>query len=292
MPQSETINLKYKIKFDGGDADQHRLEAYPAAQSLEGLTWALGLTLHFGVTGDVRGRGNLSRSAKIFISPPRRGSVLNDLNILVQENPFLVATVGAYTVGTVTPYINGLLKYTFKQALGEGGEFPTGAKRLLRKLNGDDLDKLVTRIEPPLTRAHAVIGKTADKITFKSKRTDIAELNHDTKAYLDAKLTDAFETIDTNVTSFNVLTGNGRLYDPETEGTAAFSLSSSPREGTKSTMIASMEQFASGRRGTIRFVVQRVETVEHRLKKFVVASAEEIPSSDWVDGIDPMRVAR
>lgn len=292
MPNSEIINLKYKIKFDGGDADQHRLEAYPAAQSLEGLTWALGLTLHFGVTGDVRGRGNLSRSAKIFISPPRRGSVLNELNILVQENPFLVATVGAYAVGTVTPYINGLIKYTFNQALGEGGEFPTGAKRLLRKLNGDDLDKLVTRIEPPLTRAHAVIGKTADTITFKSKRTDIAELNHDTKAYLDAKLTDAFETIDTNVTSFNVLTGNGRLYDHETEGTAAFSLSSSPREGTKSTMIASMEQFASGRKGTIRVVVQRVETVEHRLKKFVVASAEEIPPSDWVDGIDPMRVAR
>ncbi len=292
MPKSEIINLKYKIKFDGGDADQHRLEAYPAAQSLEGLTWALGLTLHFGVTGDVRGRGNLSRSAKIFISPPRRGSVLNELNILVQENPFLVATVGAYAVGTVTPYINGLIKYTFNQALGEGGEFPTGAKRLLRKLNGDDLDKLVTRIEPPLTRAHAVIGKTADTITFKSKRTDIAELNHDTKAYLDAKLTDAFETIDTNVTSFNVLTGNGRLYDHETEGTAAFSLSSSPREGTKSTIIASMEQFASGRKGTIRVVVQRVETVEHRLKKFVVASAEEIPPSDWIDGIDPMRVAR
>ena len=292
MPGSESIILNYKIKFDGGDADQHRLEAYPAAQTLEGLTWALALTLHFGVTGDVRGRGDLSRSAKIYISPPRRGSVLNDLNIIVRENPFLVATAGAYAVGTVTPYINGLIKYVFNQALGEGGDFPTGAKRLLRRLDGDDLDRLVTRIEPPLTRAHAVIGKTADTICFKSKRTDIAILNHRSKAYLDAELSDAFEIIDTNVTSFNVLTGNGRLYDHETEGTAAFSLSSSPRGGTKSTMISSMEQFASGRQGTIRVVVQRVETVESRLRKFVVSSAEEIPSTDWVDGVDPMRAAR
>jgi len=292
LPDSEIIRINYKVKFDGGDADQHRLEAYPAAQTLEGLTWALALTLHFGVTGDVRGRGNLSRSARIYISPPRRGSVLNDLNIIVQNNPFLVATAGAYAVTTVTPYVNGLIKYVFNQALGEGGEFPTGAKRILRRLNGDDLDKLVTRIEPPLTRAHSVIGKTADTICLKSKKTDLAILNTQTKAYLEAKLTDAFETIDTNVTSFNVLTGNGRLFDPETGGTAAFSLSSSPHEGTKSTMIASMDQFASGRCGTIRIIVQRVETVEHRLRKFVVSLAEEIPLQDWVDGVDPMRAAR
>lgn len=292
MPNSETISLNYKIKFDGGDADYHKLEAYPAAQSLEGLTWALALTLHFGVTGDLRGRGDLSRSAKIYIAPPRRGSVLYDLNIIVQNNPFLAVTVGAYAVNTVTPYVNGLIKYVFNQALGEGGEFPTGAKKFLRKINGNDLDKLVTRIEPPLTRAHSVIGKTANTICLKSKRTDLAILNNETKSYMEAKLTDSFETIYSNVTSFNVLTGNGRIYDPETRGTAAFSLSSSPLDGTKNTIISSMDQFASGRQGNIKLTIQRVETVEHRLKKFIISSAEEIPPQDWVDGIDPMRAAR
>src|SRR6056300_871362 len=113
-----SILLNYKIKFEGKDADRHLLEAYPTAHTLEGLTWALALTLHFGITGQVRGRGDLSKSAKIFISPPKRGSVINDLNILVQQNPFLVATVGAYTVNTVSPHINGLLKYAFNHALG------------------------------------------------------------------------------------------------------------------------------------------------------------------------------
>lgn len=292
LPNSETISLKYKIKFDGIDADQHRLEAYPAAQSLEGLIWALALTLHFGVTGDIRARGDLPRSARIYISPPRRGSVINELNIIVNNNPFLVMTVGAYAVTTVTPYVNGLFKYVFNQALGEGGEFPTGAKKFLRKINGDDLDKLITRIEPPLTRAHSVIGKTANTICLKSKRTDLAILNSNTKDYLEAKVTDAFETIHSNVTSFNVLTGNGRLYDSEAGGTAAFSLSSSPRDGTKNTIISSMDQFASGRQGVIKIVVQRVETIDHRLKKFIISSAEKISPQDWVDGIDPMTAAR
>ena len=157
-----SLQLNYKIKFDGKDADRHRLEAYPAAHSLEGLTWALALTLHFGVTGEVRGRGDLSRSAKIYISPPRRGSVINELNIFVQENPFLVASAGAYTVNTVSPFINGLIRYAFNHALGIGGDFTHGVRRKLSGLDQDRLEKLVERIEPPLTRAHSVIGKTAD----------------------------------------------------------------------------------------------------------------------------------
>jgi len=287
-----SILLNYKIKFEGKDADRHLLEAYPTAHTLEGLTWALALTLHFGITGQVRGRGDLSKSAKIFISPPKRGSVINDLNILVQQNPFLVATVGAYTVNAVSPYINGLLKYAFNHALGIGGGFSHGVKKKLSSLNQNDLEKLVERIEPPLTRAHTVIGKTADTVSFKSKRTEIAKLDLSTKAYLEAKRTDAFETIDTNVTSFNVLTGNGRMYDPESGETAAFSLSSSIQDGTKNTLILSMDQFASSRQGNVRIVVQRVETIERRLKKFIVSSAQEIPRADWIDGTDPLRALR
>jgi hypothetical protein len=37
---------------------------------------------------------------------------------------------------------------------------------------------------------------------------------------------------------------------------------------------------------------QRVETKEGRLKKLIVASAEEIPQSDWDDGVDPLRSKR
>jgi hypothetical protein len=292
LPSRELVELNYKIIFRGGDADDNRIEAYPAAQSLEGLMWALSLTLHFGITGDIRGRGDLSRSAKVYISPPKRGSVLYDLNILVQENAFLSVVVGGYAVNTIAPYLNGLISYTFNQALGEGGDEPSGARRFLKKLNGEKVDKLIKRIEPPLTRAHTAIGKTVETIEFKSKRTELAVLDIHTKAYLEAKLSDDFETVDTNVTSFNLLSGNGRIFDPDTKETAAFSVRSNAHHGTESTIIGSMEQYALGRRGTIRIVLQRVETVEGRLKKFVISSAQEIPHSDWIGGSDPMRSRR
>ncbi len=292
MTSSETIPLKYSVKFEGRDADRNRLEAYPAAQSLEGFIWALNLTINFGVTGKIRQKGDLSSAAKIFISPPKRGSVINDLNIFVQQNPFLTMIVGGYAVNTVTPYLNALIGHVFGHAIGAIPEIPRGAKRFLNKLQDEDIEKLVTRIEPPLTRAHSVIGKTAETITFKSRRKEIVVLDNQSKLFLEARLSEDFQTIDTNVTSFNVLTGNGRLYHPEEESTVPFSLTSEPLSGTPSVLISSMEQYSLGRTGLIRVTAQRVETTEGRLKKLSLSAAEEIPVSDWVNDVDPLRSSR
>lgn len=292
MVQSSPIVISYKLKFDGRDADKHLLEAHPAGHSIEGLSWALALTVNYGITGRIRYSRGLERSSKIFISPPKRGSVIYDLNILVQEHPALAILLGGYAVNTVTPFINGLIKYVFGQAMGVTSEFTTDARKYLEKLNGEDLNAITQRVEPPLTRAHTVIGRTADKITLQNKRLSIAELDPETKENLTAKPTQRFDDIDTNVTSFNLLTGNGRLYSRETETTVPFSLARTTKSGTATALISSMEQFSLGRNGTIRIVAERVETLGGRLTKYLIASAEEVPEIDWIDGIDPLRSAR
>ena len=268
------------------------LEAHPAGQSIEGFSWALGLILNYGITGRLSYSRDLSKSAKIFISPPKRGSVLYELNILVQENPFLAIIIGNYAMNTVTPYINGLIGYAFKQAMGIGDDFPKGSKKYLKKLKGDELNAISQRIEPPLTRAHLAIGRTADEITLTRRGTEIVKLDKYTKENLKAEPVGTYDTLDSNVTSFNILTGNGRLYSPETETTVAFALRENYRHGTTTALIASMEQYSLGRMGIIRIVGERVETSGGRLVKYIVGSAEELPKADWVDGNDPMRQRR
>lgn len=292
MAESELVQLKFKIRFEGRDADDHRLEAYPAAKSIEGLVWALSLVIHFGVTGKIRNKGNLSASAKVYISPPKRGSYINDLNVVVQNNPFLSIIIGGYAVNTLTPYINSLVGLVFGEALGVVQEIPRSAKKFLDKLEGKDLKKLINRIEPPLTRAHAVIGKTSDTITLRGGRKEIAVLDIDSKDFLEARLQEGFQILDTNITSFNVLTGNGRLFHPEVDSTIPFSLGGQVIRGTPDALITSMRQYSLGRMGTIRITAQRVETSEHKLKKVLISSAEEVPFSDWVDGKDPLRSKR
>lgn len=268
------------------------LEAHPAGQSIEGFSWALGLTLNYGITGRLSYSRDLSKSAQIFISPPKRGSILYELNILVQENPFLTVVVGSYAMNTVTPYINGLIGYVFKQAMGIGEDFPKGSKKYLKKLKGEELNAISQRIEPPLTRAHTAIGRTADEITLTRRGKEIVKLDQYTKENLKAEPSGTYDTLDSNVTSFNILTGNGRLYNPDTETTIPFALSDNYRHGTTTALIASMEQYSLGRTGTIRIVGERVETSGGRLVKYIVRSAEEIPRADWVDGVDPMRRRR
>ena len=172
----EPIRITYKLKFEGGDADRHQLEAYPAAQSLEGIIWALSITLNYGVTGKIRQRGDLSGACKVYISPPKRGSVLYELNILVQDNAFIALILGGWAVNTATPYINALIGHVFNSALGVASEIPVRARKYLNKLNEDDLQKVVHRIEPPLTRGHAAIGKTAATVSLRAKNTELTEL--------------------------------------------------------------------------------------------------------------------
>ena len=289
MPQSSPVWIKYKLTFEGRDADQHRLEAHPAGQSLEGLSWALGLTLNYGITGRLRYSRDLSQSAKIFISPPQTGSILYGLDILVQENPFLSVVAGGYAVNTVTPYINSLIGYVWGQAMGLGTEISDKYHRALGK---EDLEAICRRIEPPLTRAHTAIGRTAHEIKLISGSSNIVTLDDETKENLKAVPVGTYDVLDSNVTSFNLLTGNGRLYSPELEATVPFALNKNYRHGTTTALILSMEQYSLGRTGTIRIVGERVETPSGRLVKYLVGSAEEIPALDWEDGVDPLRQRR
>ncbi|WP_163025903.1 hypothetical protein [Chachezhania antarctica] len=292
MDQSEPIWINYKLRFEGRDADRHLLEAHPAGISIEGLSWALALTLNYGVTGQTRYSRDLTKSAKIFISPPRAGSILYELNILVQNNPFLSLIAGRYLINTVTPYINGLIGYVFSQSIGLGGELAGEAQKFLDKLNGEDLKTISRRIEPPLTRAHTAIGRTADEISLRHSGSEIIRLDQETKDNLKASPVGEYDTLDSNVTSFNLLTGNGRLYSAESEKTIPFGLNDNYRHGTTTALISSMEQYSLGRSGTIRIVGERVETAAGRLVRYIVGSAEELPKEDWIDGVDPMRTRR
>lgn len=286
------MELKFRAIYEGRDADDNRLEAYPAAQSMEGLVWALSLVVHYGVTGQLRNRGDLSGSARIYVKPSRQGSYFQDIILVVQQNPFLAGVAGGYAANVVTPYLNGLVSYTFNQTLGAAKALPRGAGKFIRGLNREDLAELSIRIEPPLTRAHAAIGRSAETLTFKSKRTPLVLMNTSTKAYLEAQLSADFDSIDTNITSFNVLTGNGRLYYPDIDGTVAFSLDASASPGAKQALIRSMEHYAMGHAGFIRITARRFEAVDGRIKKLVVRDADEIPIADWEGDSDPLRKRR
>jgi len=289
------VKIPYKVVFTGFDANENQLEAYAASKSLEGLTWALSTTINFAVTGKYKSRGDMSKSARIYMSPARQGSFIVAMNAWVVANPFLATVALGGAVSVVAPYVNKTIEYAFGKALGNISDIPDGFQRYYKRPSKDErnqLDTLVQRIEPPLSRAHMVIGQTAKEATFKSKRTDLFTMNQTTKEYIEAKPLDAPEVMFTNVTAYNVVSRNGRMYDPVNGNTAAFTLVKSPLKGTANTITTSLDQYQAGRKGMVKVTADRVQTESGRLKKFLITAAEEIAPEDWENGQDPLRSAR
>lgn len=289
------VNIPYKVIFTGLDADGNELEAYAASKSLEGLTWALSTTINFSVTGKYKSRGDMSKSARIYMSPARPGSFIVAMNAWVVANPFLATVTLGVAVSVVAPYINKTIEYAFGKALGNISDIPDGFKKYYNRLSKDErneLDTLIQRIEPPLSRAHTVIGQTATEVAFKSKRVELFKMDEVTKEYIEAKPLDAPEMMVTNITAYNVVSRNGRMYDPVNGSTAAFTLIKSPLKGTANTITTSLDQYQAGRKGLVKVTADRVQTESGRLKKFIVSAAEEIAVQDWQNGQDPLRSVR
>lgn len=289
------VKIPYKVIFTGLDADENELEAYAASKSLEGLTWALSTTINFAVTGKYKSRGDMSKSARIYMSPARQGSFIVAMNAWVVANPFLATVALGGAVSVVAPYVNKTIEYAFGKALGNISEIPEGFRRYYNKLSKDErneLDTLIQRIEPPLSRAHMVIGQTATEVAFKSKRTELFKMDEVTKEYIEAKPLGNPAVMVTNITAYNVVSRNGRMYDPVNGSTAAFTLIKSPLKGTANTITTSLDQYQAGRKGLVKVTADRVQTESGRLKKFLVTAAEEIAVEDWENGQDPLRSAR
>src|SRR5690606_22442781 len=156
----------------------------------EGLTWALSTTINFAATGRYKSRGDMSKSARIYMSPARQGSFIVAMNAWVVANPFLATVVLGGAVSMVAPYVNKTIEYVIGRALGNVSEIPAGYRKYYNRFSKEEknqLDTLIQRIEPPLSRAHTVVDQTASRVTFKSKSTDLFIMNRVTKEYIEAK---------------------------------------------------------------------------------------------------------
>ena len=257
------IGIPYKVVFDGLDAEGNELEAYSASKSLEGLTWALSTTINFAATWNYKSQGDISKSAKIYMSRARQGSFIVAMNAWVIANPFIATVTLGVGASVVATYVNRTIEYVFGKALGSISDMPDGFRKYYKRLSKDEkneLELLIQRIEPPLSRAHTAVGKTAAEVVFKSKRAELFKMDEITKEYIEAKPLNSPEILLTNVTAYNVVSRNGRMYDPVQGNTAAFTLVKSPLKGTANIITTSLDQYQAGRRGMDKVTVDRVQS--------------------------------
>src|SRR6185437_8093999 len=107
------------IKFEGQLAEQHRLPAYEASQSLYGISRALLISMNYLDEGRVRRREFNPRGFQINIVAQRPGSFETLYEIVT--NPEIWAITKQVGVGVTGALLKDFLQTIFRRSIGKPG---------------------------------------------------------------------------------------------------------------------------------------------------------------------------
>jgi hypothetical protein len=263
------------LKYEGLDADEHRLDAQFGGESLAGVGHALTLVSHYAATGVVRQRAPYSEETRFYFTAARPGSV-DWLMQVVVNNP------DAVMVGLGVNGVTELVKYVFSRAVGKTPKIEHPVVKALDHDRSGDLEALVEAVEPALKRAHRVIGASAQHITIinGSNNNVLVGFDAGSKAYLEEDVDRGRDTQDVSVSSLNVNSRYGRVYFQDLHRTVPFKVDRDARPRTITQLSKALDNYAkkTGRAVTITF--SRIEASDGRLKRIVIHDARHLKAGD------------
>jgi len=203
-----------KVRYEGGDADEHRLDLYDGTASIHGVAQAMQIATHAFVNGKLITKAPALKGAKLYLKPSKSGSFLVDILVLVTENPEIaLATGGIFSAYTANPFYD-FLKMVFGKATGLPDSEPeTPAVRRALDKQEPFFDEVAEVMEGSLQRGHRPIGDGVDRILIERPRSGLITLDENTKDWVNTRaVTPIDNNMTGNVTRYNVITRNGRIY--------------------------------------------------------------------------------
>ncbi|GLR60285.1 hypothetical protein [Rhizobium indigoferae] len=270
-----TFELKYRLTYEGGEADNNRLPAHQGAISLEGITWSFDLLAHYAATGRIRARGELSPLVRLYLSPARQGSYIHDLTVFLTEpnNLFLTTAIGSYAVATIGQVVNSLVVSTFRQVCGLAEDLAQKDDQRLSRLPSGDREALIDKVEAPMKRAHAVIEDGASTLLIKKGYTPLLTLDAATKAYVNADLLTDEKVWMASVGAYNANSGNGRVYLPAIGKTVPFFAPKGLDANTYAAISLSLDRYVNGLGSIIEMAGTESLSLDGRIKKLIISRA-------------------
>lgn len=259
--------IQIKLSYQGGDADLHRLDMYDASVSLHGFARAIAITTHALLNdGDVKRKGNRVTGAKIFVSPPQKGSYEQVLTLIV-ENPIAASIVAAA--------FWDLLKWTWSKTLDLAYAEPvTPTIKKLRERVEPFISDIEEVLESALEEAHRPI-KNNPSMTITVARLRVGaviNMNSETLKSVSIRTENQILTgIEGNVTKYNILSGIGRFYEDKKGHTVSFKIPEKAPEQMRKRVTWSMHHAqGSEREGKIEFHARKVVSAKGILKRYLV----------------------
>ncbi|HEV2597307.1 hypothetical protein [Sphingopyxis sp.] len=263
------------VSFLGGDADEHRIEAFSGLESAAGIARALALIGHYAATGEVRYRYPFSTDVQFFLEGTEEGSFNWKFKIIA----------GTVAVGLATNAIYDLGKLVLNMAVGnEPTEISEPIEELDRKRSGD-IGALVEAVEPALKKGHYGIGNTIEKIEIyeESSRKTIVYFDQNSKNYLQSTNDGGNDIQLVTISALNANDRTGRAYFPELGRTVRFVVDRRSKAGTMAILSRSLDHYISKVNYPVSISYRKKVSSDGRLKSIEIFSATDPQDDDFSD---------
>jgi hypothetical protein len=172
------------VTFQGGLADEHRLPAYAASQSLYGISRSLLVVTNYLSEGRVRRRDfdERRKGFDINLVAQREGSFQFLFEILADPAVHAIGqSVAAKVAGDFTV---AFIKSVFQRVTRGSAEPAIEKLEAEGDLHPGDIGALVEAIEPAMKAAHSTVNYGATSIVLISGDNNIVNLDASTKRYV------------------------------------------------------------------------------------------------------------
>jgi hypothetical protein len=262
------------VQFDGDDASRHMLPLYEGSQSLSGLGLCFTRVAHYLSTGTIKQKAPYYPYTKIFVSPPKSGSVVFDVLASISgQGP--TTTFGQLTLAVTANLIFATGVYVIQKVVGKTSKpNDENVRRLLNERPGD-VEALIASVQPAVKQAHNVIGAGANVINIYGSNNNVT-LDQSTKDYVSINIVaDSSEWISGSVGWLNANERTGGMYVHGLGRVVPFEISRNASSETLRILLDSLSDYTMGNNDKSRFDarVLRYSSLDGRIKKFVLVEA-------------------
>lgn len=267
--------LKFVIRYNGGDADHHKLDLYNAAKSIRGLARALAISTHaLTSNGEIRHKVKSIPDVEFYLHPGQKGSLIEIVSIVFSDP--MAQSIGTSVLGAA---FWDMINYSWRHATGTSPD-PSHVrnKRIVRDKD-EFANEISDALEIPLQELHAPIQQdNRISIQIKKPRGEvILELNTETYNYVTTVNEGEIRmNIRGNVTKYNIISGYGRFFDENEDKTIPFHLSSEMTTAKKGLLTASMHNAGQLAEGAILIDAQAILTRTNQVKRYIIIDAKTI----------------
>lgn len=253
-----------RIRFTGGEADGHRLEAYEGIKSIDGLIRVARIATHYAATGEVRFRAPYTDLLETHLSITAAGSFE-----LLFEQVSKLKQGGEKATKKANFLLNRILLRGTGQAeeeslFVEGEEIPSG-----------DIEAMVEAAEGGLKTAHRWITTGKKRISVNDDEGEV-ELDSHTRSFVEDTDYGQETTRDVSVAALNVNNRTGRVYLHDVGHTVPFLVHREAKGHTITNLSTYLDEYAHKTGATVNIRYRPLIHVDGRIKRLVIFDCFEI----------------